>query len=127
MEAQAISPAYTRMQKTVCLAALFLAWAIGYSDRIVMSTAIIPISREFALDAARAGLLLSVFYVSYAVMQLLGGWLSDRYGSRVVVVMCVALWSLFTGLTGLAWSFGSLLVIRFMFGVGEGFFRRPVR
>lgn len=122
MEAQAISPAYTRMQKTVCLAALFLAWAIGYSDRIVMSTAIIPISREFTLDAARAGLLLSVFYVSYAVMQLLGGWLSDRYGSRVVVVMCVALWSLFTGLTGLAWSFGSLLVIRFMFGVGEGFF-----
>jgi MFS family permease len=110
------------MQKTVCLAALFLAWAIGYSDRIVMSTAIIPISREFALDAGQAGLLLSVFYVSYAVMQLLGGWLSDRYGSRIVVVMCVALWSLFTGLTGLAWSFGSLLVIRFMFGVGEGFF-----
>lgn len=122
MEAQAVSPAYTRMQKTVCLAALFLAWAIGYSDRIVMSTAIIPISREFALDAGQAGLLLSVFYVSYAVMQLLGGWLSDRYGSRIVVVMCVALWSLFTGLTGLAWSFGSLLVIRFMFGVGEGFF-----
>lgn len=122
MEAQAVSPAYTRMQKTVCLAALFLAWAIGYSDRIVMSTAIIPISREFALDAGQAGLLLSVFYVSYAVMQLLGGWLSDRYGSRIVVVMCVTLWSLFTGLTGLAWSFGSLLVIRFMFGVGEGFF-----
>ena len=122
MQAQAVSPAYTRMQKTVCLAALFLAWAIGYSDRIVMSTAIIPISREFALDAGQAGLLLSVFYVSYAVMQLLGGWLSDRYGSRIVVVMCVALWSLFTGLTGLAWSFGSLLVIRFMFGVGEGFF-----
>lgn len=122
MEAQAISPAYTRMQKMVCLAALFLAWAIGYSDRIVMSTAIIPISREFSLDAGQAGLLLSVFYVSYAVMQLLGGWLSDRYGSRIVVVMCVALWSLFTGLTGLAWSFGSLLVIRFMFGVGEGFF-----
>ncbi|GAB6850475.1 MFS transporter [Paraburkholderia kururiensis] len=122
MEAQAVSPAYTRMQKTVCLAALFLAWAIGYSDRIVMSTAIIPIRREFALDAGQAGLLLSVFYVSYAVMQLLGGWLSDRYGSRIVVVMCVALWSLFTGLTGLAWSFGSLLVIRFMFGVGEGFF-----
>ncbi|MFX1738348.1 MFS transporter [Paraburkholderia sp. A1RI_3L] len=122
MEAQAVSPAYTRMQKTVCLAALFLAWAIGYSDRIVMSTAIIPIRREFALDAGQAGLLLSVFYVSYAVMQLLGGWLSDRYGSRIVVVMCVTLWSLFTGLTGLAWSFGSLLVIRFMFGVGEGFF-----
>jgi len=122
MEAQAISPAYTRMQKAVCLAALFLAWAIGYSDRIVMSTAIIPISREFALDAGHAGLLLGVFYLSYAVMQLLGGWLSDRYGSRIVVVMCVVLWSLFTGLTGLAWSFGSLLVIRFMFGVGEGFF-----
>ena len=55
-------------------------------------------------------------------MQLLGGWLSDRYGSRIVVVMCVAAWSVFTGLTGAAWSFISLVVIRFLFGVGEGFF-----
>lgn len=112
----------TQWQKTICLSALFLAWAVGYVDRIVMSTAIIPIGKEFALDASQVGLIFSAFYASYALMQLAGGWLSDRYGSRIIVVMCVAAWSLFTGLTGVAWSFISLLVIRFMFGVGEGVF-----
>ncbi|MET2989309.1 MFS transporter [Herbaspirillum seropedicae] len=114
--------ATTRAQKMICLSALFLAWAVGYADRIVMSTAIIPISKEFALDAQQAGMVLSAFYVSYALMQLMGGWLSDRYGSRIVVVMCVVAWSLFTGLTSMAWSFASLLLIRFLFGAGEGCF-----
>ena len=108
--------ATTRAQKMICLSALFLAWAVGYADRIVMSTAIIPISKEFALDAQQAGMVLSAFYVSSALMQLMGGWLSDRYGSRIVVVMCVVAWSLFTGLTSMAWSFASLLLIRFLFG-----------
>ncbi|SFB04061.1 Sugar phosphate permease [Collimonas sp. OK607] len=112
----------TRAQKLICLSALFLAWAVGYADRIVMSTAIIPIGKEFALNAQQAGMVLSAFYVSYALMQLLGGWLSDRYGSRIVVVLCVVAWSVFTGLTSVAWSFVSLLAIRFLFGVGEGFF-----
>ncbi|WPX64518.1 MULTISPECIES: MFS transporter [unclassified Pseudomonas] len=112
----------SRAQKTICLSALFLAWAVGYADRIVMSTAIIPIGKEFALDAQQAGMVLSTFYVSYAIMQLLGGLMSDRYGSRVVVVVCVVAWSIFTALTSVAWSFTSLLVIRFLFGVGEGCF-----
>lgn len=112
----------SRTQKIVCLSALFLAWAVGYADRIVMSTAIIPISREFALDAQQAGMVLSAFYVSYAIMQLFGGWMSDRYGSRIVVVVCIVTWSIFTAMTSVAWSFTSLLLIRFLFGMGEGCF-----
>ena len=113
---------FSRTQKTVCLSGLFLAWAVGYADRILMSTAIIPISHEFALDTRQAGMLLSAFYVSYAFMQLAGGWLSDRFGSRIIVVLCIVMWSVFTGATSLAWSFASLLAIRFMFGMGEGSF-----
>jgi len=56
------------------------------------------------------------------LMQLGGGWLSDRFGSRGVLVGCVAAWSLFTGLTGVAGSLGVLLIIRFLFGIGEGAF-----
>lgn len=113
---------FSRWQKIACLSGLFLAWAVGYADRILMSVAVIPIAREFALDAGQAGMLLSAFYVSYAVMQLAGGWLSDRYGSRIVVVSCIVAWSVFTGATSFAWSFASLLAIRFMFGLGEGSF-----
>ena len=113
---------FSRAQKIACLSGLFLAWAVGYADRILMSVAIIPIAREFALDPGQAGLLLSAFYVSYAVMQLAGGWLSDRYGSRIVVVCCIVAWSVFTSATSFAWSFASLLAIRFLFGMGEGSF-----
>ena len=117
-----MEPGFSRWQKAFCLSGLFLAWAVGYADRILMSTAIIPITQEFALDARQAGVLLSAFYVSYAVMQLAGGWLSDRYGSRIIVVSCIVMWSAFTGATSIAWSFGALIVIRFLFGVGEGSF-----
>ena len=117
-----MEPGFSRSQKIACLSGLFLAWAVGYADRILMSVAIIPISHELALDARQAGMLLSAFYVSYALMQLAGGWLSDRYGSRIVVVLCIVMWSVFTSATSLAWSFASLLVIRFLFGIGEGSF-----
>ncbi|EJN28535.1 sugar phosphate permease [Pseudomonas sp. GM78] len=119
---KSLSETSSKTQKLICLSALFLAWAVGYADRIVMSTAIIPIGQEFALDARQAGMVLSAFYVSYALMQLVGGWMSDRYGSRLVVVGCVIAWSVFTGLTSVAWSFASLLLIRFLFGMGEGCF-----
>ncbi|VVE43750.1 MFS transporter [Pandoraea eparura] len=113
---------FSRSQKTAVIVSLFLAWAVGYADRILMSVALVPISHEFALTAREAGMLLSAFYFSYAIMQLAGGWLSDRLGSRIVAVACVAMWSIFTGATSLAWSFASLLVIRFLFGIGEGSF-----
>lgn len=113
---------FSRSQKIASLSGLFLAWAVGYADRILMSVAIVPISHEFALDAGQAGLLLSAFYISYALMQLAGGWLSDHFGSRIVVVCCIVAWSVFTSATSFAWSFASLLVIRFMFGLGEGSF-----
>jgi MFS transporter, ACS family, hexuronate transporter len=113
---------FSRSQKIACLSGLFLAWAVGYADRILMSVAVIPISQELALDTRQAGMLLSAFYVSYALMQLAGGWLSDRYGSRIVVVLCIVMWSVFTSATSFAWSFASLLAIRFVFGIGEGSF-----
>jgi MFS family permease len=113
---------FSRSQKIACLSGLFLAWAVGYADRILMSVAVIPISHELALDTRQAGMLLSAFYVSYALMQLAGGWLSDRYGSRIVVVLCIVMWSVFTSATSFAWSFASLLAIRFVFGLGEGSF-----
>jgi MFS family permease len=117
-----ITSTSTRRQKIVVLAALFLAWAVSYADRVVMNIAIIPIGKEFALDAQQAGMVISAFYLSYAIMQLFGGWISDRYGSRIVLIMCVIAWSIFTSVTAFAWSFASLLVIRFIFGMGEGCF-----
>src|SRR5213079_2622883 len=80
------------------------------------------IVKNLSLDASQLGIILSSFFFGYAFMQIPGGWLADRFGSRKVIVVAVLMWSVFTGLTGLAWSLTSLLLIRLLFGLGEGSF-----
>lgn len=85
-----------------------------------MSVAVVSIKEEFNLDAAAVGAILSSFFLSYAIMQIPGGWLTDKLGSRKVLIWSIIVWSVFTVFTGFAWSLISLLVIRFLFGLGQG-------
>jgi MFS transporter, ACS family, hexuronate transporter len=117
-----MTPPVSRARQLVVLFALFAAWAVAYTDRIVIGTAIIPISHELGLTDTGKGYVLGAFYATYALMQLGGGSLADRFGARRVLVGCLALWSCFTALTGAAWSLASLLAFRLLFGVGEGSF-----
>jgi ACS family hexuronate transporter-like MFS transporter len=113
---------YGRNQKIFVLVTLLFSWILANADRMAMSISIIPITKEFALDAQGAGMVLGSFYISYALMQLAAGWLADRFGSRKVLVFCVACWSVFTSLTGVAGSLFALVFIRILFGIGEGGF-----
>lgn len=113
---------YSGKRKAFVLAMLLISWILANADRMAMSISIVPISKEFNLDARAGGLLLSAFYVSYSIMQLVAGRLSDRLGSRAVLVFSVACWSVFTGLTGFAETFAALILIRVLFGIGEGGF-----
>lgn len=99
---------------------LYLGYMISYVDRAAISLALAHIGKDFNVGPAQLGVVLSAFYLGYAAMQIPGGWLADRFGSKRVVVVSIGLWSLFTVLTGLAWSLSALLVIRFLFGLGEG-------
>lgn len=105
------------------LALLFLGWALGNLDRYIMNYAVLSITEDLNLSASSTGLLLSSFFAGYAIMQLPGGWLSDRFGARKVLIISVIMWSIFTGLTGAAWSMISMVIIRFLFGIGEGGFQ----
>lgn len=105
------------------LALLFLGWALGNLDRYIMNYAVLSITEDLNLSASSTGILLSSFFAGYAIMQLPGGWLADRFGARKVLIASVILWSIFTGLTGAAWSLVSMIMIRFLFGIGEGGFQ----
>lgn len=102
------------------LSVLFFGWIVSYIDRTVMSLAIAQMGTDLTLNASALGLALSSFFVGYALMQIPGGWLADRFGSRKVIIVAVLVWSVFTALTGFAWSLISLIIIRFLFGIGEG-------
>ncbi|RYL95272.1 MFS transporter [Sporolactobacillus sp. THM7-4] len=111
-----------KRSRYLTLSILFTAWFIGYFDRMAINIAIIPISKEFSLLPEQSGLILSSFFIGYSIMQFFGGWFADKFGSRKVLITCVLAWSIFTGLTGIATSFITLFLVRFMFGLGEGSF-----
>lgn len=102
------------------LALLFLGWCLSYLDRMAMNVGIVEIAKDFNLSPSVMGIVLSSFFAGYALMQLPGGWLADKFGSRKVIAFAIIFWSLFTVLTGMAWSLMSMIMIRFMFGLGEG-------
>jgi len=95
------------------------AYMITYMDRVVISSAVPAIQKEFGFSMITIGWILSSFQWAYALFQIPGGWLGDRFGPRRALASIVIWWSLFTGATALAWSAGSMLVVRFLFGMGE--------
>ncbi|WP_027553664.1 MFS transporter [Bradyrhizobium sp. Cp5.3] len=101
---------------------LYVAFCISYIDRAAISLALAQIGKDFNLQAADLGIVISAFFLGYAIMQVPGGWLSDRFGSKYVVIFTIVMWSLFTAFTSIAWSLTSLIVIRFIFGIAEGGF-----
>ena len=102
---------------------LFIGWAIGNFDRYFINYAILSITEDLQLSPTSTGLILSSFFAGYALMQIPGGWLADKFGSRRVLIVSVLMWSIFTATTGAVWSLASMIAIRFLFGIGEGGFQ----
>ncbi len=94
-------------------------YLITYLDRVNISTAAPAISKEFGFDKVTMGVIFSAFVWAYALFQVPGGWLSDRFGPRSVLAGVVAYWSIMTAATAAAFGGVSFFIIRFLFGVGE--------
>jgi ACS family glucarate transporter-like MFS transporter len=97
----------------------FLLSLLLYIDRVCISAATDSIRPDLGLSEKQIGWVLSSFALGYALFQTPGGLMADRFGPRAVLTAVVAFWSLFTGLTAAARSFGSMLAVRFLFGAGE--------
>jgi MFS family permease len=98
---------------------LFSLTLITYLDRVCISATATAMKAELGLDNAQMGDIFSAFVLGYVLFEIPGGWLADRFGARTLLTRIVLWWSAFTALTGLAWSYGSLLAVRFLFGCGE--------
>src|SRR3954470_15603875 len=97
----------------------FLVGLVMFLDRACMGTATPMIMREFRLDKITMGWSVSAFNWTYAVFQVPGGWLADRFGSRLVLAGAITWWSIFTASTGISSSAMSLALMRGLFGIGE--------
>lgn len=97
-----------------------LALVLNYADRAAFGVAGSTIINEFHLTKTEFGLISSIFFFGYAPFCFIGGWFADKYGPRIVMGTAVAWWSIFTALTAAGAGYVSFLVIRFLFGFGEG-------
>jgi len=98
-------------------ALLTISNIICYADRINIGIAIL----EFDLSEYRAGLVLSAFFYGYIFTQIPGGWLSSRYGGKIVLLVGVIVWTFFDFATIFAEPYFALLMaVRIGMGLGEG-------
>lgn len=101
------------------LALLCSLTTLTYLDRICISIVGVRIKTEFGLNNEQFGWVLASFALAYALFEIPSGILGDRIGPRAVFIRIVLWWSFFTAVTGLVNGLIGLLIVRFLFGMGE--------
>ncbi|MEX0612595.1 MAG: MFS transporter, partial [Pirellulales bacterium] len=114
----ATGQAPTRVRVKV-MAFLCVLSFLTYYDRQCIVRAQESIQGSLGLSVQQMGLVFGAFWLAYALLEIPGGWMGDRFGARFTLTRIVIAWSLFTALTGAATGFVSLIIYRLMFGAGE--------
>ena len=104
----------------IVLTLLSLMYFITYLDRVNVSTAAAGFGPEFGLNKTQIGLVFSAFAYPYLLFQIIGGWVSDRFGAKRTLIACGLVWAAATVLTGMAGGLVSMLIARVLLGLGEG-------
>jgi len=98
---------------------LGLSVFINYIDRANLSVAAPMLQDELGLSHSQLGILLAAFFWTYALMQLLAGWLVDRFEVKWVLAIGFFVWSVATAFTGVLHALAALLLVRVVLGIGE--------
>jgi ACS family glucarate transporter-like MFS transporter len=107
------------------LAILFIVTTLNYADRATISIAGPEIKKALGLSAVEMGYIFSAFAWSYVLAQLPGGWLLDRFGSKITYFLSIFLWSVFTMLQGTVGflaggaAVAALFALRLLVGAAE--------
>jgi MFS family permease len=115
-----IMPYWTR-----AVALFFMGWVLIYATRNILSASMGAIQEEFGLTLPQLGLINSVFFFTYTLIQIPSGMMGDRFGLRRILVIGFLVFGVFTGLTGAATSFSMLILMRALTGIGQGAYYGP--
>jgi sugar phosphate permease len=107
-------------EKYKVLLMIWMLQFVNYLDRVNLSIAAPTMMKELAIQPALFGFVLAAFSLGYAVAQIPGGALADRFGAKILLIASPILWSVFTGMTGFVASFIALAIVRVLFGLAEG-------
>lgn len=108
----------THVRWIVC-GLMWAAIAINFIDRTTLAIATPHIMQDLSITTEEMGMVMSAFFLCYALLQIPAGFVSEKFGQRKALGMSVLWWSIATALTGLATGFKSILGMRMILGVGE--------
>lgn len=105
--------------------ALMLGYSMVYMDKSLIALAVIPIQSNFNLSNAQIGSLMSFFFLGYSVMQIPAGWLSDKFGSKkvlvtslIIIIICSLAFAA-SSRSSIAIALTLMIIIRFIQGIGH--------
>jgi MFS family permease len=112
-------PGFGKGQAYYGLGVLAIINLLNYLDRYILAGVMSKVQAEFTLNDTEGGSLATTFMLVYMCASPLGGYLGDRMPRRYLISAAVMIWSVATIGSGLATSFGLLVLARAMTGVGE--------
>lgn len=119
VDAPTRSPIRHRVRGRVLLL-LCVLYAISYVDRTAISAAGPALRADLHLNETQFGIAMAAYSLPYALLQVFGGWIGDRFGPRKVLATLAVLWGISTIWTGLATGLLALAAARLLLGLSEG-------
>lgn len=99
---------------------LMAGYSIVYMDKSMISLAIMPIGKQFGFNTVQTGLIMSFFFLGYALMQIPCGWLADKIGAKKVLLGSLAFIAVFAFFFGAMGGLVLFIAMRFFMGLGHG-------
>ena len=110
---------FTIPVRAVLVFLTFLHTVNLYIDRAAISAGRNSMVADLGLTDIEFGWVMAMFTLGYALFQAPTGYFADSRGPRFVLTAIIIFWSFCTAITAAAKNFIQLLIIRFIFGVGE--------
>src|SRR5438477_3505855 len=119
MEALRLFRSLSRAQRNTFIAC-FLGWTLDALDFFLLTFVLGPVAHDFGRTIPQVTFAITITLMMRPIGAFIFGWLGDRFGRRIPLMIDIVFYSVIELLTAVAPNFGTFLLLRALFGIGMG-------
>src|SRR6266478_153342 len=119
MEALRLFKSLNRTQRNTFIAC-FLGWTLDALDFFLLTFVFAPVAHDFGRTIPQVTFAITITLMMRPLGAFIFGWLGDRFGRRIPLMIDIVFYSVIELLTAFAPNFGTFLLLRALFGIGMG-------